>query len=216
MRHAIPEPHEREVFLHIHALLEYFTVKKAYHQGGGEEYLAFCKVPAWTLPWPASVGYPGPFETFCRELWRSRSGCLCFATVDHWWIFEKPADPELVDGVLILQACVPCFSVHVCDCRRRDHGFPSWNDPVPDVHIDSIWYSDDVEVRSETQGLGINGLEDRQPEQLVDIESDGPLPFECAGIYLGPHAGEKLRITVYFQQGPQRSSDGISYTTPGI
>ena len=109
------------------------------------------------------------------------------------------------------------LGVHVCHCRQRYDYFSFWYYPIPDALVDFFCHPDNVEVHPETQGLRINGLEDRQPEQLVDIESYGPIPmFERTGIYLGPYAGEPPWITIYFKQTPLCSSDGIPYSVPEV
>lgn len=115
MGDSTPKPLKREVLLDIPPFPQYLAVDQAYHQRGSKQYLALRKVPAGTLSRPTATRNPRPFEVFGRERWRRTWGRIP----------EKPPNPELVDGVLVVRAGVPRFRVHVrVDRWGNDHLAP--------------------------------------------------------------------------------------------
>ena len=120
--------------------------------------------------------------------------------------------PELINRVLVLQTGAPCFSIHMCNCRRRDNDFLSWYYTPSNVHVGLVWHSDDIKMHPEAQSLGVDGLEDWQAKQLVDVKLNATVSaFARTRINLVPHAREQLGVAIYFKDGPRRGRNGVSY-----
>lgn len=97
---------------------------------------------------------------------------LFISMVTFRYILKEPSNPELVNRVLVVQSGAPCFGIHMCDCGGCNNDFLSWYDPISDIHVNSVRHPNDVKVHPEPQGLGVDGLENRQAEQLLGIKLD--------------------------------------------
>lgn len=211
-RHATPESPEREVFLHTLTFGKYVAIEKTHHQGRGKQNLALREMSPGALARTTSVRNPRTFETLCREFWRRPSiVCRCESAVAFCRICQKPPDPKLVNGVLIIQAGAPRLKIHMRNRCRRHNDFSSGYDPFLNFHVRPIWHSDDIEVHSEAQSLGIDSLEHWQTSQVVDIKAYAiTVTLNRTGINFGSYSGEQLRISVYLKYCPRRGCDRVS------
>ena len=90
--------------------------------------------------------------------------------------------------MLIVYPGVPCIGIHVCHCRWRNNDLSPWYHPISDIHVNPIWYPDDIEVHPETESLGVDSLKNWQAKQLFGVKSDVVVCIlECTGINLFPH-----------------------------
>jgi hypothetical protein len=111
----------------------------------------------------------------------------------------------------IVSAGIPSRGIHVRNRCGRDDNFPSGYNPVLDIDRNSIWHSYDVKVHPEPQRLSIDGLQERQANQLVNVEPNTAfLIFRHAGIHLCPYTSEERRVSIDLKNGPERCRDGVS------